>query len=81
MHGEAKLNCHIFALSLRMSSNAPTAFMPATARPHCILWLMDFKDLAFVFGLCRWVGLLFITAVPNTKLCAWAEEDSGGRVL
>jgi hypothetical protein len=25
--------------------------------------------------------LLFITAVPNTKLCAWGEEDSGGHVL
>jgi hypothetical protein len=22
--------------------------------------------------------LLFITAVPNSKLCAWGEEDSGG---
>jgi hypothetical protein len=26
-------------------------------------------------------GLLFITAVPNTKLCAWGEEDCGGHVL
>ena len=25
--------------------------------------------------------LLFITAVPNTKLCVWGEEDSGGHVL
>jgi hypothetical protein len=25
--------------------------------------------------------LLFITAVPNTKLFAWGEEDSGGHVL
>jgi hypothetical protein len=25
--------------------------------------------------------LLFITAAPNTKLCAWGEEDSGGHVL
>ena len=25
--------------------------------------------------------LLFITAVPNTKLCAWGEEDSAGHVL
>jgi hypothetical protein len=25
-------------------------------------------------------ALLFITAVPNTKLCAWGEEDSGGHV-
>ena len=24
---------------------------------------------------------LFITVVPNTKLCAWGEEDSGGHVL
>jgi hypothetical protein len=23
---------------------------------------------------------VFITAVPNTKLCAWGEEDSGGHV-
>jgi hypothetical protein len=23
----------------------------------------------------------FITAVPNTMLCAWGEEDSGGLVL
>ena len=25
--------------------------------------------------------LLFITAVPNTKLCAWGEEDRGEHVL
>jgi hypothetical protein len=25
--------------------------------------------------------LLLFTAVPNTKLCAWGEEDSGGHVL
>jgi len=25
--------------------------------------------------------VLFITAVPNTKLCACGEEDSGGHVL
>ena len=25
--------------------------------------------------------LLFITAVPNTKLCAWGEADSAGHVL
>jgi hypothetical protein len=24
---------------------------------------------------------VFITAVPNTKLFAWGEEDSGGHVL
>jgi hypothetical protein len=24
---------------------------------------------------------LFITVVPNTKLCVWGEEDSGGHVL
>ena len=24
---------------------------------------------------------VFITAVPNTKLCAWGEGDSGGHVL
>jgi hypothetical protein len=23
---------------------------------------------------------VFIIAVPNTKLCAWGEEDSGGHV-
>jgi len=27
------------------------------------------------------VQLLFITAVPNTELCAWGEEESGGHVL
>jgi hypothetical protein len=27
------------------------------------------------------VVCVFITAVPNTKLCAWGEEDSGGHVL
>jgi hypothetical protein len=26
-------------------------------------------------------GLLFITAVPNTKLCAWGVEDRGEHVL
>jgi hypothetical protein len=25
--------------------------------------------------------VVFITAVSNTKLCAWGEEDSGGHVL
>jgi len=31
---------------------------------------------------CRGGGVcVFITAVPNTKLCAWGEEDSGGNVL
>jgi hypothetical protein len=25
--------------------------------------------------------LLFITVVPNTKLCAWGEEDRGEHVL
>jgi hypothetical protein len=25
--------------------------------------------------------LLFITAIPNTKLCVWGEEDSGGHVI
>ncbi len=25
--------------------------------------------------------LLFIDAVPNTKLCAWGEEDTGGHAL
>jgi hypothetical protein len=24
---------------------------------------------------------LLLQAVPNTKLCAWGEEDSGGHVL
>jgi hypothetical protein len=24
---------------------------------------------------------VFITAVPNTKLCAWGEKDSGGHVI
>jgi hypothetical protein len=30
----------------------------------------------------EWVCVcVFITVVPNTKLCAWGEEDSGGHVL
>ena len=29
----------------------------------------------------RFDECVFITAVPNTKLCAWGEEDSGGHVL
>jgi hypothetical protein len=28
-----------------------------------------------------WLRLLFITAVPNTKLSAWGEEDSVKHVL
>ena len=30
---------------------------------------------------CSTLLLLFITAVPNTKLCAWGEEDSGGHII
>jgi len=26
-------------------------------------------------------AVMFITAGPHTKLCAWGEEDSGGNVL
>ena len=37
--------------------------------------------LRLVSGCPSHTGLLFITAVPNTKLCAWGEEDSGGHVL
>jgi hypothetical protein len=33
----------------------------------------DFERLFLLF--------LFITAVPNTMLCAWGEDDSGGHVL
>jgi hypothetical protein len=25
--------------------------------------------------------VVFVTVVPNTKLCAWGEEHSGGHVL
>jgi hypothetical protein len=31
--------------------------------------------------LCREMCVVFIDAVPNTQLCAWVEEDSGGHVL
>jgi hypothetical protein len=27
------------------------------------------------------IRCVFITVVPNTKLCAWGEEDNGGHVL
>jgi hypothetical protein len=27
-----------------------------------------------------WLLCVFITAVPNTNMCAWGEEDSGGHV-
>jgi hypothetical protein len=32
-------------------------------------------------GACIVILCVFITTVPNTKLCAWGEEDSGGHVL
>ena len=32
-------------------------------------------------GNCRGSCLCLFTAVPNTKLCVWGEEDSGGHVL
>jgi hypothetical protein len=32
-------------------------------------------------GTCMFHMYVFITGVPNTKLCAWGEEDSGGHVL
>jgi len=38
----------------------------------------------FVFCVClllQYLLLLFITGVPNTKLCTWGEEDRGGHVL
>ena len=44
-----------------------------TASPEQI---KDFVEVTPVGSL-----LLFITAVPNTKLCAGEEEDSGGHVL
>jgi hypothetical protein len=37
-------------------------------------------ELEYIAGF-PWSCVLFITAVPNTKLCAWGEEDSGGHVL
>jgi hypothetical protein len=44
----AGLNCHTLTLSEGAFSNAPTASMPAVARPHCILRNRDFEMLAFV---------------------------------
>jgi hypothetical protein len=32
-------------------------------------------------GVCVFMVCVFITAVPNTNLFAWGEEDSGGHVL
>ena len=34
-------------LSLGTSGNAPIAFMPTAARPHCILHARDLRKLAF----------------------------------
>jgi hypothetical protein len=54
-------------------------------RPSCrsltdrlLTWLPRTTTILFggQVGVC-----VFITAVPNTKLCAWGEEDSGGHVL
>ena len=35
----------------------------------------------YIYGGKRYSVLLFISAVPNTKLCAWGEEDRGEYVL
>jgi hypothetical protein len=36
MRGAFRPNCHMLALSLKTLGNAPTAFMAAAARLHCI---------------------------------------------
>ena len=36
-------DCHTLKLSWGTRGNAPTAFMPAVARPHCILWAKRFE--------------------------------------
>ncbi len=45
------------------------------------LYHILYRCLQYVFTGLFNVPLLFIAAVPNTKLCAWGEEDSGGHVL
>ena len=56
-----------FGLQEATGSSSRAAAVPST---HNLL------DL-FVFTYCL---LLFITAAPNTQLCAWGEEDSGEHV-
>jgi hypothetical protein len=45
------------------------------------VYLWTILTVCCVYYCSTCVLLLFITAVPNTKLCAWGEEDSGGHVL
>ena len=42
MIGAARSNCQTLMLSLGALSSAPTASMPAAARPHCVLHARDF---------------------------------------
>jgi len=45
----AKPTCYTLTLLEEASGNAPTASMPANARPHCILRARDSETSAFVF--------------------------------
>jgi hypothetical protein len=49
---------------------------PPRRRASPVLFFLAYCDGLSVGWVC-----VFITAVPNTKLCAWGEEDSGGHVL
>jgi hypothetical protein len=48
MRGSARPNCHTLAQSHLEPGRAPTASMPAAARPHCMLGARDWGMLAIV---------------------------------
>ena len=50
--------------------------LPAATGPHLPVIFWGEREGALVL-----LRFLFITAVPNTKLCAWGGEDIGGHVL
>jgi hypothetical protein len=53
---------------------------PACAPPQLVLVLLSSRE-HIAAGVWQLGVCVFITAVPNTKLFAWGEEDSGGHVL
>ena len=55
--------CHTFTVSPLEPGRAPTASMPAAARPHFILGARDLEIMALGLGRCRWsanLGRLFV---------------------
>jgi hypothetical protein len=56
MRGAATPNCYTLALSHLEPGRAPTASMPAAARPHCILHAGDLVMLALFLAV-QLVGL------------------------